>query len=107
MEYPTKIAVAGVTGYTGMELARLLLHHPRLKGASITFLGRRVKTPTLCPFYLNLHPQLANNNGARALKLKSLTWEGLKTWGVELLLLATPHEQSREWVPLAVMAGRA
>ncbi len=25
-------AVAGVSGYAGLELARLLLHHPALKG---------------------------------------------------------------------------
>ena len=33
-------AVLGVSGYAGMELARLLLHHPRLKGRAPVFLGR-------------------------------------------------------------------
>ena len=105
MGNPIKIAVAGVTGYTGMELARLLLHHPRLKGSSLTFLGRPGEDAGALPFLSELHPQLANNNGARALKLKSFTWDGLKARGVELLYLATPHEQSREWVPLAVAGG--
>jgi N-acetyl-gamma-glutamyl-phosphate reductase len=88
-----------------MELARLLLHHPRLKGASLTFLGRPGEDADALPFLSELHPQLANNNGARALKLKSFTWEGLKARGIELLYLATPHEQSREWVPLALDGG--
>ena len=33
-------AVVGVTGYAGAELARLLLHHPRLKGTPPVFAGR-------------------------------------------------------------------
>lgn len=105
MEKTIKIAVAGVTGYAGMELARLLLHHPRLKGASLTFLGRPGEDAGALPFLSELHPQLANNNGARALKLKSFSWDGLKARGVDLLYLATPHEQSREWVPLALDGG--
>ena len=100
-----KIAVAGVTGYAGMELARLLLHHPRLKAASLAFLGRPGEDAGALPFLSELHPQLANNNGARALKLKSFTWDGLQARGVDLLYLATPHEQSREWVPRALDCG--
>jgi N-acetyl-gamma-glutamyl-phosphate reductase len=37
---PPRIAVAGVSGYAGGELARLLLHHPALNGTKPTFLGR-------------------------------------------------------------------
>ena len=33
-------AVVGVTGYAGAELARLLLHHPRLKNHPPVFAGR-------------------------------------------------------------------
>ena len=33
-------AVVGVTGYAGAELARLLVHHPRLKGKLPVFAGR-------------------------------------------------------------------
>ena len=40
MQQQTQIAVLGVTGYAGAELARLLLGHPRLAGASPLFLGR-------------------------------------------------------------------
>ena len=94
-------AVMGVSGYAGMELARLLLHHPRLKGVPPVFLGRAdAETPLTA-----LHPQLMDNNGAAALKVEPFSWELLKARGVELLFLATPHEQSREWAPKALEQG--
>src|SRR6202012_2117855 len=33
------------------------------------------------------------------------SWELLQSRGVKVLLLATPHEQSREWVPQAIEHG--
>lgn len=36
-------AVFGVSGYAGAELARLLLHHPRLRGRAPLFSGDRKK----------------------------------------------------------------
>ena len=52
-----------------------------------------------------IHPQLANNNGSGALKLEPFSWNLLNDRGVEVLFLATPHEQSREWVPEALTRG--
>ena len=40
MTKSAQTAVVGVTGYAGAELARLLLHHPRLKGKPPVFAGR-------------------------------------------------------------------
>ena len=40
MTKQVQIAIVGVTGYAGAELARLLLHHPRLKGLPPVFAGR-------------------------------------------------------------------
>src|ERR1700681_2458338 len=37
---PLRTAIAGVSGYAGGELARLLLNHPRLAGSPPIFLGR-------------------------------------------------------------------
>ncbi len=105
MTQAIKVAVAGVSGYTGMELARLLLRHPRLKGTPPVFLGRTGEDPATLPFLTDLHPQLSNNNGVRELRLVPLCWEELKAAGVELIFLATPHEQSREWVPQAIGEG--
>ena len=100
-------AVVGVTGYAGAELARLLLHHPRLKGYPPVFAGRvddkdaaRGGVPLE-----EIHPQLADNNGSRSLKLEPFSWERLSDHAVEILFLATPHEQSREWVPEALKHG--
>lgn len=105
MIQPIQIAVAGVSGYAGMELARLLLHHPRLKGTPPMFLGRPGEDAAALPFLTDLHPQLSNNNGVRGLRLEPFRWEELKARGVELIFLATPHEQSREWVPQAIGEG--
>jgi N-acetyl-gamma-glutamyl-phosphate reductase len=100
-------AVVGVTGYAGAELARLLLHHPRLKGRPPVFAGRldameaaRGGTPLT-----EIHPQLADNNGSGNLRMEPFTWELFAERGVDVLFLATPHEQSREWVPAALERG--
>jgi N-acetyl-gamma-glutamyl-phosphate reductase len=93
-------AIAGVSGYAGMELARLLLHHPSLKGIPPVFVGRDAE-----PFRLtDLHPQLAGN-GTASLMVEPFSWDLLEKRGVNLLFLATPHEQSRSWVPEALARG--
>jgi N-acetyl-gamma-glutamyl-phosphate reductase len=107
MKDTVQTAVVGVTGYAGAELARLLLHHPRLKGRPPVFAGRldqkeaaRGGTPLT-----EIHPQLGDNNGSGDLRIEPFTWELLAERGVEVLFLATPHEQSREWVPAALERG--
>ncbi len=106
METRVQTAVLGVSGYAGMELARLLLHHPRLAGKPPLFLGRAGSDAE--PLAA-VHPQLMDNNGrglgADALKIQPFSWELLEARGVDVLFLATPHEQSREWVPLALEHG--
>jgi len=107
MMKPVQTAVVGVTGYAGAELARLLTHHPRLKAMPPVFAGRvdeknaeRGGVPLE-----EIHPHLADNNGSRSLKVEPFSWEILAAHGVEVLFLATPHEQSREWVPEALKHG--
>ena len=92
-----------MSGYAGLELARLLLHHPRLNGTPPVFLGRPDATGDA--LLTAMHPQLMNNNGAGSLKIEPFSWELLKARGVEVLFLATPHEQSREWAPKALEQG--
>jgi N-acetyl-gamma-glutamyl-phosphate reductase len=107
MTYAMQTAVVGVTGYAGAELARLLLRHPRLKGVPPVFAGRVEEKDTTrggIPL-IEIHPQLADNNGAGGLKLQPFSWELLAERGVKVLFLATPHEQSREWVPEALANG--
>ncbi len=100
-------AVVGVTGYAGAELARLLLRHPRLQGAPPVFAGRVDEKDTArggVPLS-EIHPHLADSSGSGALKLEPFSWELLARRGVDVLFLATPHEQSREWVPEALARG--
>jgi N-acetyl-gamma-glutamyl-phosphate reductase len=107
MTTSTQTAVVGVTGYAGAELARLLLRHPRLKSAPPVFAGR-VDERDLARGGIPLaeiHPELADNNGTGQLKLQPFSWELLAGRGVDVLFLATPHEQSREWVPEALRRG--
>jgi N-acetyl-gamma-glutamyl-phosphate reductase len=106
MSNAVQTALVGVTGYAGAELARLLLHHPRLKGAPPVFAGRvDAKDEARGGIPLaEIHPQLGGSLSA-GLKLEPFSWELLMSRGVEVLFLATPHEQSREWVPEALDRG--
>jgi N-acetyl-gamma-glutamyl-phosphate reductase len=100
-KHSIQTAVAGVSGYAGLELARLLLHHPGLEGRPPVFVGRDPEPVRLT----DVHPQLAGNNGSSGLMVEPFSWELLKERGVNLLFLATPHEQSRSWVPEALAHG--
>ena len=107
MKDTVQTAVVGVTGYAGAELASLLLHHPRLKGKPPVFAGR-VDEKDLARGGVPLgeiHPELVDSQGSGNLKQEPFTWELLKERKVEILFLATPHEQSREWVPDALDQG--
>jgi N-acetyl-gamma-glutamyl-phosphate reductase len=98
-----RIAVAGVSGYAGGELARLLLRHPHLLEAAPAFLGRAAsEADNATDTYLeDLHPHLMSA-GERSHPILPFSWDRLVNDGVEVLFLATPHEQSREWVPEAL-----
>jgi N-acetyl-gamma-glutamyl-phosphate reductase len=107
MKDAIQTAVVGVTGYAGAELARLLLHHPRLQGKPPVFAGR-VDEKDLARGGVPLgeiHPELIDSHGSGSLKQEPFSWELLTSRGVDVLFLATPHEQSREWVPEALKRG--
>ena len=104
MTKTVKTAVVGVTGYAGAELARLLLRHPRLKGTPPLFAGR-VDEKDLARGGVPLaeiHPELADSKGSGKLRQQPFSWDLLTDLGIEVLFLATPHEQSRAWVPEAL-----
>lgn len=100
-ERSVKIAVAGVSGYSGGELARLLLHHPRVTTRP-TFYGRAGENQNLT--LVDLQPQLAAHDGAED-PVHPFDWDDLSQRGIEILFLALPHEQSREWAPEALKRG--
>ncbi len=97
-----KIAVAGVSGYAGAELARLLLTHPRLNPDSLLFLSRPGE-PSVVSLD-QVHPQLSGL-APTSPSIKPFTWDRIEEFQTDLLLLATPHEQSREWAPIAIDRG--
>jgi N-acetyl-gamma-glutamyl-phosphate reductase len=81
----TKVGIINVTGYTGVELARLLFQHPQVELASVT--GRSAAGQRLSAVF----PHLAGID---------LTIEA-ELGEVELVFSAMPHKESaREVIPL-------
>lgn len=79
----TKIAVAGVSGYAGAELARLLLQHPGLQDTLPLFLGRMQETAAAKPIRLaDMHPQLAGMPRVNEVEVGSWDWSELEREGV-------------------------
>jgi N-acetyl-gamma-glutamyl-phosphate reductase len=101
-----RTAIAGVSGYAGGELARLLLRHPKLNGVTPTFFGRAGETEIGASTYLeDLHPQLATQGNHHTNEVLPFSWDRIADSSIEVLFLATPHEQSREWAPEAIKQG--
>lgn len=94
-----KTAVLGATGYSGLELTRILLRHPRVEKPALL---RRQSDTDVSPNLAEIFPALAGNG---SYPLQPLSWQALKQQGVELLFLATPHEASRALVPEAIAQG--
>ena len=95
-----RTAVAGVGGYAGGELARLLLAHPRLAGSKPMFLGRVADDAPGGRVPLErIHPQLALGAGQLQPEIVAFDWERVADSGIELVFLALPHENSRAMVP--------
>jgi N-acetyl-gamma-glutamyl-phosphate reductase len=100
-------AVIGVTGYAGAELARLLVRHPRLKGAPPVFAGRvdeRDAARGGVPLS-EIHPDLIDSRGTGQLRQEPFSWDLLEEREIKVLFMATPHEQSRTWAPEALKRG--
>ena len=95
-----KTAIAGVGGYAGGELTRLLLAHPRLTASAPVLLGRVADDAPGGQVPLeHLHPQLALGANQHQPHVVSFSWDRIADAGVELVFLALPHENSREWAP--------
>jgi len=99
-----RTAVAGVSGYAGAELARLLLTHPRLTVTPPLFLGREGAEGESIAL-TSLHPQLSHLYNADNLSVSPFNWDQLQSEGIELLFTATPHDQARAWAPIALAHG--
>ncbi|HEY0161179.1 MAG TPA: N-acetyl-gamma-glutamyl-phosphate reductase [Edaphobacter sp.] len=100
-----RVAVAGVSGYAGGELARLLLRHPGMEGTAPMFLGRASETADATATIESLHPHLSGIGTKPSHAVEPFNWDRLADAGTEILFLALPHEQSREWAPEALKRG--
>ena len=96
-----KTAVLGATGYSGLELARLLRRHARVE--SPLLLRRSAESDDSKG--AGFPPASGNGNGNGYLAVAPFSWSVLEQHGVELLFLATPHGVSRELVPEALARG--
>lgn len=97
-----KTAVLGATGYSGLELTRILLRHPRVEKPVLLRRSSDRSSDNGVSDLAEIFPALSGNGGY---PLQPLSWPALKQKGIELLFLATPHEASRALVPEAIANG--
>jgi N-acetyl-gamma-glutamyl-phosphate reductase len=97
MRSSESIAVVGVSGYTGFELAKLLLRHPA--GQAATFFMRDTQGAHCLS---ELFPQLRGTGPA---PVRQLSVEKILATGAKTAFLATPHEASAELAPQLLEAG--
>jgi N-acetyl-gamma-glutamyl-phosphate reductase len=97
MRDPRQIAVVGVTGYTGLELARILLRHPQLR-APVFYVRETNGAECLA----ELFPQFRSWGEA---PLRTLSADAIISSNAGTAFLATPHEVSAELAPSLLNAG--
>jgi N-acetyl-gamma-glutamyl-phosphate reductase len=97
MRNPEQLAVVGVTGYSGFELARLLLRHPAVK--SPVFYVRDTHNKKCLA---ELFPQL---RGIGEAPLRPLSVSDITASAAGTAFLAIPHEVSAEVAPTLLQAG--
>lgn len=97
MKDPRRIAVVGVSGYTGFELAKLLLRHPAPE--SLTFYVRDTQGKRCLS---ELFPQL---RGWGEAPVRPLSLDSILASGAGTAFLATPHEASSDIAPKLLDAG--
>ncbi len=87
-----RVAVVGATGYTGFELARILLRHPQIEKP--TFYLRESSARVRC--LTEIFPQL---RGWGEAPCRPFSVEAVAASGASVAFLATPHEASLELGP--------
>ncbi len=97
MKTPSQVAVVGVTGYTGFELARLLLRHPEVRNPVFY-----VRETDGAKCLAEVFPQL---RGLGEAPLRTFSVDAIQQSGAGTAFLATPHEVSAEIGPSLLEAG--
>jgi N-acetyl-gamma-glutamyl-phosphate reductase len=82
-----KVGIIGATGYTGSELIRILLNHPKITIKAITSESHKGKKIS------NVHPHLA-----KICEKKLTSIHKIKDQDLDLIFLALPHGKSMEFV---------
>ncbi len=97
MRDPKNIAVIGVTGYTGFELATLLVRHPAVPRP--TFYVRETNGAHCLS---HMFPQM---RGWGEAPVKTLSLDAITSSAAGTAFLATPHEVSADLAPKLLDAG--
>jgi N-acetyl-gamma-glutamyl-phosphate reductase len=92
----TKIAILGGSGYTALELMKILLRHPAAEIVAVT--SRQEQTPLVA----EVHPSLA---GRTELRFEPLQADRLIARGVECVFSCLPHGASMSTVPMLLERG--
>ena len=98
MATKAKIGVLGASGYTGSELVRLLLRHPRVEIALLTA-DRRAGQEMR-----NVFPQFAPFALPTLVSIDSVDW---KTAGLDLIFCALPHATTQKVIAALLAAAPA
>jgi N-acetyl-gamma-glutamyl-phosphate reductase len=97
-----KAAVLGATGYSGLELARLLTRHARASAPLLMQRAGKSGSQSGEPEGGVRHlPAVGNGHST----IEPFSWSRLEENETELLFLATPHAVSRDLVPEARARG--
>ena len=96
MRNPHQVAVVGVTGYTGLQLARILLRHPGVQ-APVFY----VREPNGAKCLAELFPQI---RGWGEAPLRPLSVDAIRSSNSGIAFLAAPHEVSAELAPALLEA---
>jgi N-acetyl-gamma-glutamyl-phosphate reductase len=93
---PVKVAIVGGSGYTALELLRILLRHPAVEIVAVT--TRQEGTPLVA----ELHPSLT---GRLALRCEPLHADTLLERGVQCVFGCLPHGASMASLPELLNRG--
>lgn len=97
MRQPRQVAVVGLNGYTGLELAAILLRHPALDSAS--FYMRDTQGASCIA---ELFPQF---RGWGQAPLRPLSVDAILSSSAGTVFLATPHDVSSDLAPRLLSGG--
>lgn len=99
MPAPVKVTVLGASGYSGIELLRLLLRHPQAELVAVT--SRTLAGKALSSEF----PRFRGIGVADSLKFTNPDTATLKATGAEVAFLALPHGVSVEYARGLLDAG--